>query len=129
MDPERQSIADPSDSPRTSIKVGLDIHHSGIARLIMNRRSFFTMVGFTAAGVWLPGCAFLSSSAERENLMDLGTLQHTWTDVDGVRMHSLVSLRSAPSTPAVVLVHGSGLSGRYMVPTAVEGVAPPSAPN
>lgn len=86
----------------------------------MNRRSFFTLAGFTAAGVGLSRCAFLSQSAERETPMDLGALQHTWTDVQGVRMHSLVSLHSAPSTPAVVLVHGSGLSGRYMVPTAIQ---------
>jgi pimeloyl-ACP methyl ester carboxylesterase len=34
-------------------------------------------------------------------------------------MHSLVSLDAvSPDAPAIVLVHGSGLSGKYMVPTA-----------
>jgi pimeloyl-ACP methyl ester carboxylesterase len=34
-------------------------------------------------------------------------------------MHSVISIDSVPSdAPAVVLVHGSGLSGRYMIPTA-----------
>jgi len=42
-------------------------------------------------------------------------------DVAGLRMHALVSIDSVPShAPAVVLVHGSGLSGRYMIPTARE---------
>ena len=50
---------------------------------------------------------------------DLGTLRHTQTDVNGLRMHSLVSSDPLPSNaPVVVLVHGSGLSGRYMIPTA-----------
>ncbi|MGH7826273.1 MAG: alpha/beta fold hydrolase [Candidatus Binatia bacterium] len=52
---------------------------------------------------------------------DIGTLRHTWTDVNGLRMHSLASVDPVPvDTPAVVLVHGSGLSGRYMIPTARE---------
>lgn len=36
-------------------------------------------------------------------------------------MHSLVSTEAAPpGAPAIVLVHGSGLSGQYMIPTARE---------
>jgi len=47
-------------------------------------------------------------------------LKHEWTDVGGVRMHARVSTRPLPSdAPAIVLVHGIGVSGRYLVPTAV----------
>jgi len=43
-----------------------------------------------------------------------------WTEVDGRRMHARAWLGGArgDSTPAVVLVHGLGISGRYMIPTA-----------
>lgn len=52
---------------------------------------------------------------------DIGTLRHTWTDVNQLKMHSLVSVEPVPAdAPVVVLVHGSGLSGRYMIPTARE---------
>ena len=71
------------------------------------------------------GCAFYYgrefSKTAPAMVQELGTLRHTLTDVNGLPMHSLVSLDPAPSrAPAVVLVHGSGLSGRYMVPTAGE---------
>ena len=50
---------------------------------------------------------------------DFGSLGRNWTDVKGLRMHSLLSLDPIPAdASAVVLVHGSGLSGRYMIPTA-----------
>lgn len=53
--------------------------------------------------------------------IDPGTLRSRWTDVGGLRMHALVSTEPAPAgARAVVLVHGSGLSGRYMIPTARE---------
>lgn len=53
--------------------------------------------------------------------IDYGTLQRTWTDVRGLRMHGLVSTGPAPhDAPPIVLVHGSGLSGRYMIPIARE---------
>jgi 2-hydroxy-6-oxonona-2,4-dienedioate hydrolase len=56
---------------------------------------------------------------DREKLLTLGKLRHTWTDVDGLRIHALVSVDSLSlDAPAIVLVHGSGLSGRYMIPTA-----------
>jgi 2-hydroxy-6-oxonona-2,4-dienedioate hydrolase len=49
----------------------------------------------------------------------LGALRHTWTDVNGLQMHSLISSDPVSlDAPVVVLVHGSGLSGRYMIPTA-----------
>ena len=47
-----------------------------------------------------------------------------WTVVDGLRMHARVSDQRAPAgAPAVVLVHGLAMSGRYMVPTLL-GLAP-----
>jgi 2-hydroxy-6-oxonona-2,4-dienedioate hydrolase len=49
----------------------------------------------------------------------LGMLKSTWTEVNELRIHVLVSVAPMPpGTPVVVLVHGSGLSGRYMIPTA-----------
>lgn len=51
--------------------------------------------------------------------MRLGTLKSNWTNVNGLRIHALVSADPVPPEgPAVVLVHGLGLSGRYMIPTA-----------
>src|SRR5437667_10086826 len=45
---------------------------------------------------------------------------HEWTDVGGVRMHARVSTHPVPSdAPALVLVHGIGVSGRYLLPTAM----------
>jgi 2-hydroxy-6-oxonona-2,4-dienedioate hydrolase len=41
-------------------------------------------------------------------------LRHTTTEVDGVHMHAVVGGRGAP----VVLVHGFGVSGTYMLPLA-----------
>jgi 2-hydroxy-6-oxonona-2,4-dienedioate hydrolase len=47
-------------------------------------------------------------------------LTHDWTDVGGGRMHARVSTRPPPSgAPSIVFVHGIGVSGRYLVPTAV----------
>lgn len=41
-----------------------------------------------------------------------------WTVVGGLRLHARVPATSAPAhAPAVVLVHGLAMSGRYMVPT------------
>jgi len=47
-----------------------------------------------------------------------GELRSTWTVVDGVRMHARVSTSPAPPGPPVVLVHGLGVSSRYMIPIA-----------
>jgi 2-hydroxy-6-oxonona-2,4-dienedioate hydrolase len=45
-------------------------------------------------------------------------LRSVWDDVGGVRIHGLVSAgRPAHDTPAVVFVHGLGVSTRYMAPT------------
>jgi pimeloyl-ACP methyl ester carboxylesterase len=46
-------------------------------------------------------------------------LHYTWTEVNGLRMYARVSKAAAPGDrPAIVLVHGLGVSGTYMVPTA-----------
>lgn len=44
-----------------------------------------------------------------------------WTKVNGLTMHARVAVNQAPrDTPTVVLVHGLGMSHRYMMPTLVE---------
>jgi 2-hydroxy-6-oxonona-2,4-dienedioate hydrolase len=48
----------------------------------------------------------------------------TWTTVSGLRIHALVADKIAPAgAKTVVLVHGVGVSSRYMVPLA-ERLAP-----
>jgi pimeloyl-ACP methyl ester carboxylesterase len=42
---------------------------------------------------------------------------HTWIDVDGLRTLVRISLDGGGSTP-IVHVHGFGISGRYLMPTA-----------
>jgi len=50
----------------------------------------------------------------------LGRLESRWTRVDGLSMHTKVSVEPLPAdAPSVVLVHGAGLSHRYLMPTAV----------
>ncbi|MDP9312755.1 MAG: alpha/beta hydrolase [Chloroflexota bacterium] len=50
----------------------------------------------------------------------MGRLESQWTTVHGLSMHARVSIGSVPpDAPRVVLVHGVGISSRYMVPTAV----------
>jgi pimeloyl-ACP methyl ester carboxylesterase len=59
--------------------------------------------------------------ADAEKLMaqGVGAFRHTWTHVQGLKIHSLVSSASVSlDAPVIVLVHDSGLSGRYMIPTA-----------
>ncbi len=52
-------------------------------------------------------------------LMHFEKFRRVCTSVNGLQMYSLDSTDPVPSdAPAVVLVHGSGLSARYMVPTA-----------
>ena len=47
-------------------------------------------------------------------------LASKWADVAGMRMHARVAIRQPPrDVPTIVLVHGIGVSGRYMVPTAL----------
>ena len=45
-------------------------------------------------------------------------LESWWTTVGGLRMHARVRVAPGAQGPPVVLVHGLGVSGRYMVPTA-----------
>lgn len=57
----------------------------------------------------------------------IGRLENRWIDVHGLRMHVRVSTEPVSSdVPTVVLVHGVGISSRYMVPT-VEGWRPTTA--
>lgn len=90
----------------------------------MNRRRLLAMTGMALSGAMLSACKSSKDTemrAEADKMLELGSLQHEWTRVRGLRMHSLVSIDQAPAdAPTVVLVHGSGLSGRYMIPTAVQ---------
>ena len=44
-----------------------------------------------------------------------------WTVVDGLRLHTRRAVRQvSDDAPAIVFVHGLGVSGRYMMPTAIE---------
>ena len=48
-------------------------------------------------------------------------LESIWTVVNGLRMHARSGVRQvAEEAPAIIFVHGLGVSGRYMVPTAVQ---------
>jgi 2-hydroxy-6-oxonona-2,4-dienedioate hydrolase len=99
---------------------------------MLSRRRFFSTAGLVVSGVWLARCSFVTREPvsepdppvpEIEKLMaqQLEPLRHTWTDAKGLRMHSLAPIDlSSSGGPVVVLVHGSGLSGRYMIPTARE---------
>ena len=46
------------------------------------------------------------------------TVTSAWTEVDGLLIHSRVSVGSPPAAPVVVLVHGFIISSRYMAPLA-----------
>lgn len=50
--------------------------------------------------------------------MSRARLRSVWTRVDGRQVHARVSAGPAPGALPVVLVHGYGVSGRYMVPIA-----------
>jgi len=96
------------------------------------RRQFFRTSGFALAGVWLSRCTLTMKEAVREPeppVTDIeraisqgtGPFRRNWTRVNGLRMHSLIPAEPpGANAPAVVLVHGSGLSGRYMIPTAMQ---------
>jgi 2-hydroxy-6-oxonona-2,4-dienedioate hydrolase len=48
-----------------------------------------------------------------------GRLASVWTTVAGLRVHARVSVSSVPANTApIVLVHGLGMSSRYLMPTA-----------
>lgn len=92
----------------------------------MNRRRFLRLVALGGGAVALRAWGDDDGPQGRDfppraEAMDPGSLRSTYTSVDGLRMHSLVSVERAPvDAPALVLVHGSGLSGQYMIPTARE---------
>jgi 2-hydroxy-6-oxonona-2,4-dienedioate hydrolase len=93
--------------------------------MMMTRRRFFSTACLALAGSSLTGCSLYYGQKVTEGEIsmaeDIGTLRRTWTDVNQLKMHSLVSVEPVPpDAPVVVLVHGSGLSGRYMIPTARE---------
>lgn len=50
---------------------------------------------------------------------DLARLEDVWTTVHGRAMYARVAAGGPAGAPPVVLVHGLGVSGRYMLPTAV----------
>ncbi len=77
-----------------------------------------------AAALWLGyslarlGAWHLSRKRQKQQGR-LGHLESLWSMVNGWRMHALVSAEPVPSgRPAVVLVHGLGVSSRYMIPIA-----------
>jgi 2-hydroxy-6-oxonona-2,4-dienedioate hydrolase len=91
---------------------------------LVGRRRFLHLAGIGCTGALLPGC---DNDGEDPAVhfpppqawMDLATLRSTFTVVNGLRMHALISTGPVPAdAQAVVLVHGSGLSGQYMIPTA-----------
>jgi len=97
---------------------------------VMSRRNFLSTGAFALTGTLLVRCSFVNREtppephppvAELEKLIaqGAGRLRHTWTNVWGVKIHALISTDpQSLDTQPVVLVHGSGLSGRYMIPTA-----------
>lgn len=100
--------------------------HCGIhAAGNVDRRRFLQLVGAGGLGVMLGGCGDTDDELLAPEFppfhewMDLGPLEPRRTSVHGVSLHALVATEAAPAdAPPLVLIHGSGLSGRYMVPTA-----------
>ena len=46
-------------------------------------------------------------------------LESAWTKVGGLHLHSRISVNSAETNlPPLILVHGPGVSSRYMIPLA-----------
>ncbi|MCE8026591.1 alpha/beta fold hydrolase [Billgrantia aerodenitrificans] len=100
--------------------------HSGFrAADNIGRRRFLQLVGGGSLGLLLGGCGDTDDELLAPEFppfhewMDLGPLEARRTSVHGVSLHALVATEAAPpDAPPLVLIHGSGLSGRYMVPTA-----------
>jgi len=49
--------------------------------------------------------------------MTVVRLENRWVSVSGLRLHMQVSARAEVGLP-VILLHGLGVSGRYLLPTA-----------
>ncbi len=111
---------DDRDAPRPSGGQG---RRQPEARL--SRRRFLWLAGAGGVALSLGGCGdeerFAPQLPSREEWLDRGPLLPRLTDVNGVSLHALEATEAAPpdATP-LVLIHGSGLSGRYMIPTARE---------
>lgn len=92
----------------------------------MKRRKFLAAAGLGGSCALLAACSNGKNGGgiefpPRSQAMDPGPLRPVKTRVDGLAMHALVAADAAPAgAPAMVLVHGSGLSGRYMIPCARE---------
>lgn len=93
----------------------------------ISRREFLRMTALAGGAAMLPGCAggekppqqALELLQSKEQAMALGPLRSEYVSVDGLRMHFLASTEAAgPEALPLVLVHGSGLSSQYMIPTA-----------
>jgi 2-hydroxy-6-oxonona-2,4-dienedioate hydrolase len=55
-----------------------------------------------------------------DEIAGAGALERAWTEVDGgVRIHARLSRRLPMQSSPVIFVHGIGVSGRYLLPTAV----------
>lgn len=88
----------------------------GLGGLLMIR---CTMRGYPSLPASAIGPLSDDSAAFRRRWMDPGPLRTVWSNVNGLRIHAMASVDAAPpDAPAIVLVHGSGLSHRYMIPTA-----------
>lgn len=90
--------------------------------MTISRRQFLRAAGLGLAAAWLTRCGMGNKKPVPDpdrSLMDFEKFHRVWTWVNGLELHSRISTDPVTSdAPAVVLVHGSGLSGRYMIPTA-----------
>jgi 2-hydroxy-6-oxonona-2,4-dienedioate hydrolase len=91
----------------------------------MTRRHFILLAASGAAALLWRQRSRAQKSQEnaiiRERWMDPGPLHSEYTQVRDLTMHYMVSIEAAPpDAPPIVLVHGSGLSHRYMIPTGAE---------
>jgi 2-hydroxy-6-oxonona-2,4-dienedioate hydrolase len=54
-----------------------------------------------------------------DTIPGVAVLERRWTALGGLRVHARICARTPSAGPPVVLVHGIGVSGRYLLPTAV----------
>jgi 2-hydroxy-6-oxonona-2,4-dienedioate hydrolase len=83
----------------------------------MTRSGRAVLLSIAAVGATALVVARRRSRSHREE-EPTGRLRSIWTEVNGVSIHARVSAGAAPGLLPVVLVHGYGVSGRYMVPIA-----------